>query len=346
LFLPTFISFRRYILLPAILCFSLNLALGQHRQKTHDSHPKRVIFDSDMGPDYDDVGAITLLHAFADAGRIKILATIASTRYENVAAVLNVLNTYFRRPDIPVAVPHQNGLTLRDWQHWTDTLVAKYPHRIRSNEEVPDAVTLYRKLLSASPDSSITIITVGFLTNLAGLLQSGPDQYSSLTGYDLVKKKVKKLVSMGGKFPSGSEFNINRDAAASIYTCEHWPTPVWFSGFEIGEKIKAGLPLIHNQAIRNSPVKDVFRICIPLAAEDSAGRKSWDETAVLVAVAGYAPYYTLKEGRILIATDGSNKWDESGKGQFYLVEKLPTQKVQDLINKLIQHQPGGSAGKE
>jgi hypothetical protein len=150
---------------------------------------------------------------------------------------------------------------------------------------------------------------------------------------------------MGGKFPSGSEFNINRDAAASIYTYEHWPTPVWFSGFEIGEKIKAGLPLIHNQAIRNSPVKDVFRICIPLAAEDSAGRKSWDETAVLVAVAGYAPYYTLKEGRILIAADGSNKWDESGKGQYHLVEKLPPQKVQDLINKLIQHQPGGSAGK-
>src|SRR3954447_19759770 len=86
-----------------------------------------VIFDTDMGPDYDDVGAITLLHAFADSGRAKILATIASTKYEGVAGVFSVLNTYFNRPDIPVAVPKGNAIEQRDWQHWTDTLLAKYP---------------------------------------------------------------------------------------------------------------------------------------------------------------------------------------------------------------------------
>jgi len=331
------IIFRRSLLF--LFCLSLNFAQAQGKQKDLTANAEQIIFDSDMGPDYDDAGAITLLHAFADEGRIKILATIASTRYENVAAVLNVFNTYFHRPEIPIAVPHKNGLLLRDWQHWTDTLVAKYPHHIKSNAEVPEPVNLYRKILSAAADTSISIVTVGFLTNLAGLLKSAPDQYSSLTGNELVKKKVKRLVSMGGRFPSGKEFNIDRDAAASIYTYEHWPTPVWFSGFEIGEKIKTGLPLIHNDAIRNSPVKDVFRICIPLAAEDSAGRKSWDETAVLVAATGYSPYYTLKEGRIQIAADGSNTWNDSGKGQFHLVEKWPPEKVQKLINDLIQHKP-------
>jgi hypothetical protein len=114
---------------------------------------------------------------------------------------------------------------------------------------------------------------------------------------------------------------------------------VWFSGYEIGEKIKTGIPLIHQESIRHSPVKDVFRICIPLDAEDSAGRKSWDETAVLVAATGYQPYYTLKKGRIKIAADGSNTWDESAAGQFYLVEKESPEKVQQLINGLIRHQP-------
>src|SRR3954464_4956904 len=79
-----------------------------------------VIFDTDMGPDYDDVGAITLLHSFADQGKAEILATIASTRYEGVAGVLNVLNTYFKRPDIPIAVAGNHGLLLKDFQHWTD----------------------------------------------------------------------------------------------------------------------------------------------------------------------------------------------------------------------------------
>ena len=77
------------------------------------AQPVSVIFDSDMGPDYDDVGAITLLHAFADKGEANILATIASTKYDNVAAVLNVFNTYFKRPNIPIAVPKGEALDLR-----------------------------------------------------------------------------------------------------------------------------------------------------------------------------------------------------------------------------------------
>src|SRR5688572_29379947 len=81
------------------------LSLGCLMHGFAQDKPVNVIFDTDMGPDYDDVGAITLLHAFADQGEANILATMASTKYEGVAAVLNVLNTYFKRPDLPIAVP-------------------------------------------------------------------------------------------------------------------------------------------------------------------------------------------------------------------------------------------------
>jgi inosine-uridine nucleoside N-ribohydrolase len=303
------------------------------------AQPVPIIFDSDMGPDYDDVGAITLLHAFADQGKATILATIASTRYEGVAAVLNVFNTYFKRPDIPIGVPRAEALELRDWQHWTDTIIAKYPHKIQSNQETPDAVELYRMILSAQPDNSVTIVTVGFLTNISHLLQSKPDNWSPLAGDQLIKRKVKQLVCMAGKFPAGKEFNVDRDAPASRYVFSHWEKPVLFSGFEIGQKIKCGLPLVRNNTIQHSPVKDVFRICIPMAAEDSAGRMSWDETAVLVAVMGYRPFYTLTYGAIRVAEDGSNTWDAGQGKQSYLVEDRPYTEVQQLIDKLIMHQP-------
>ena len=299
---------------------------------------KAIIFDSDMGPDYDDVGAITMLHAFADSGYINLLATIASTRYEGVAGVFNSLNTYFNRPNMPIAVP-RNGLELKDFQHWTDTLLANYPHNIKNNSEVPDATELYRKILSTQPDKSVTIVTVGFFTNLSNLLQSGPDKYSKLNGKELVQKKVKELISMAGRFPSGKEFNVERDAAASRVVFSQWPRRILLSGFEIGQKIKVGLPLINNNKIKNSPVKDVFRISIPMAKEDSAGRMSWDETAVLIAVKGYQSYYTLKEGRMIVSEDGSNTWDSEGKGHAHLVEKIPFENVRNEIQKLIQHQP-------
>jgi pyrimidine-specific ribonucleoside hydrolase len=301
--------------------------------------PLPVIFDTDMGPDYDDVGAITLLHAFADSGKAKILATIASTKYDGVAAVLNVFNTYFKKPGIPIGVPKGNALTLKDWQHWTDTLIAKYPHAIKNNDEAPDAVELYRKILSRQKDNSVTIITVGFLTNIANLLQSKPDKYSSLSGKELVKKKVKNLVSMAGKFPAGKEFNIEKDAVASKYAYERWEKPVLFSGFEIGEKIKTGLPLVNNNAIQNSPVKDVFALCLPMAKEDNYGRMSWDETAVLVAIAGYEPFYTLKHGTIQIAADGSNTWNDKGTNHYHLVEAQPSSEVEKVINEMMMHQP-------
>jgi inosine-uridine nucleoside N-ribohydrolase len=300
--------------------------------------PVNVIFDTDMATDYDDVGAITILHYFADHGKATILATIASSKHPRVAAVLSVLNTYFKKPGIPIGVPAGKASDKPDWQKWSDTLVTKYPHNITSNDQVMDAVKLYRKILAKQPDNSVTIITVGFFTNIANLLKSGADGYSPLTGQQLADKKVLKLVSMGGKYPSGSEFNINDDPASSIYVFTHWSKPVIFSGFEIGSQIHTGIPLIRNEQIINSPVKDVFRISIPQAKEDAKGRMSWDETAVFVAVNGPEPYYKLTRGKIQIAADGGNTWTTPGN-HYYLEAIRPPSEMEKVINDLIMHQP-------
>ena len=146
---------------------------------------------------------------------------------------------------------------------------------------------------------------------------------------------------MAGKFPSGFEFNVMQDAKASQNVYSNWPTFIIFSGFEIGAKIHAGLPLVLNGGIQNDPVKDVFKLSMPKAKEDAAGRMSWDETAVLVAIEGYSNWYTLHPGRIKVAADGSDSWDDKGKGQAYLVEKVNYSVVQELINDLIQNQPVG-----
>src|ERR1051326_5414620 len=100
------------------LLFLLTPALCTEAQQK--AKPVSIIFDSDMGPDYDDVGAITLLHAFADSEHARILATIASTKYEGVAAVMNVFNTYFNRPLIRVGFPKGEALALKARQQRTD----------------------------------------------------------------------------------------------------------------------------------------------------------------------------------------------------------------------------------
>lgn len=315
--------------------FCVTAARAQHQV----SRSVPIIFDSDIGPDYDDVGAIAILHVLADQGKAHILATIASNQYEGIAGILKVFNTYYHRPDIPIGVPKGKGVNQRDSKHWTDTLLANYPGGKLKNADVPDAVQVYRKILASQPDTSVTIVTVGFLTNLADLLRSGPDQYAPVDGRTLVKRKVRLLVSMAGGFPAGREYNLYNDSAASKYALSLWPTQVIFSGLEIGQQIKTGLPLIHNDAIKNSPVKDVFRIAIPQDPGDAKGRSSWDETTVLVAICGPKPYFTVRPGRIIVADDGSNRWDTQATGQYYLVPKAPSEEVAAVINRLMMEAP-------
>ncbi len=78
--------------------------------------PVPIIFDTDFGPDYDDVGAIALLHALADSGEATILATIACNKHRWAGAALNVFNTYFKRPQIPIGVPKGPAVNIPAWQ--------------------------------------------------------------------------------------------------------------------------------------------------------------------------------------------------------------------------------------
>ena len=320
-----------------LVIFIISGCVNQSGGRT-DDHVK-IIFDSDLGPDYDDVGALAFLHAMADSGKVEILATIASNKHELVAPSIEVINTYFGRPGLAIGAPKTQGINLGSNQHWADSIVSKYPHTIKSTSDVADAVDVYRRILNEQTDKSVTIVTVGFLTNLNNLLKSKADNISPLTGKDLVSKKVKKLVSMAGKFPEGREFNVLMDSVASEYVYNNWPGEIIFTGFEIGWEIRTGLRLM-NSEIKNSPVKDVFRISIPLSAEDKDGRMSWDETAVLIGVYGTEGFFGTVRGKIIVNPDGSNGWknDPNGK-QEYVIQKMPVSQMSKFIEDRMMHIP-------
>ena len=52
--------------------------------QTDKPQPVNLILDTDLGPDYDDVGAMALMHALADSGQVNILATLSSNHDERV----------------------------------------------------------------------------------------------------------------------------------------------------------------------------------------------------------------------------------------------------------------------
>jgi inosine-uridine nucleoside N-ribohydrolase len=302
--------------------------------------PVNLILDTDLGPDFDDVGAMALMHALADSGQVNILATLSSNKDERVIPGIEVINTYFHRSDIPVGAPKsEGGVSLTTWHQvkWTDELPARYPHRTKQTSDAPDAVKVYRKILSEQSDNSVVICTIGFFTNLKDLLLSPADEYSPLPGKELVEKKVKRLVSMAGHFPEGREFNIYCDTPASLVVMTQWPTEIVFSGWEIGDPILTGTRLI-KLSVENSPIKEAY--ALSLAEGDFNGRMSWDQTAVLVAIKGYEPYYDMERGTIYVNEGGGNTWtpDEGGR-HIRLIERVPARQMATLIEGYMMHQP-------
>lgn len=304
--------------------------------------PVSLILDTDLGPDYDDVGAMAVMHALADSGYVDILATLSSNHDESVVPCIEVLNTYFNRPSIPVGAPKsEGGVTMTSGYKikWTEVLPDKYPHKTKKTSDASDAVQVYRKVLSAQPDKSVVICTIGFFTNLKDLLHSEGDEYSPLSGKELVAKKVKQVVAMAGFFPKGREFNVFCDTPASKTVAEQWPTEIVFSGFEIGNVVLTGKKLVASD-ITDSPVKDAYALCF--AEGDPDGRMSWDLTAVWVAIKGYDPYYNVERGIFkVIDEEGTNTWipDENGK-DLRLIEKMPAGQMAALLENYMMHQPG------
>jgi inosine-uridine nucleoside N-ribohydrolase len=323
---------------PFLISILLGWGCSNQLQKKAEV-PVKIIFDTDLGPDYDDVGALAFLHAMADSGKAEILATVSSNKNELVAPSIEVINSYFNRPGLPVGAPKSKGANLGSSQHWADSIVAKYPHAISSTSDAADAVSVYRKILESQPDKSVTIVTVGFLTNLSNLLKSKPDETSNLSGNELVNKKVSKLVSMAGSYPEGKEFNIFIDSVSSKYVFENWPGEIIFTGFEIGKEIFTGLRLIESP-VQDSPVRDVFRISIPQSEEDRNGRMSWDETAVLIAVYGTEGFFDTRRGTIIVNTDGSNNWkDDPQEKHQYVIQKMPIPEITKFIEDRMMHIP-------
>lgn len=306
-------------------------------QEKENSLPA-VILDTDIGPDYDDVGAMAVLHALADSGQVVPLAVIASNSHELVVPAIDILNTYYGRPDLPTGAPKGDGVpNANATQGWPELIAEKYPHKIKTSGDAPDAVETYRKILSAQPDTSVTIVTVGFLTNMAALLDSPADAYSKLSGKDLITQKVKKLVSMAGRFPKGREYNVYIDSLGAEKVFTQWPTEIVFSGFEIGMKVVTGLKVVNNASL-NSPVKDVYTKAMSFSKGDSLGRMSWDQTAVLFAVKGAEPYFGLQRGHY-IPEGGNNAWRDDPNGPHaYMTFKKSPEEITEIIEKLMMHE--------
>lgn len=310
---------------------------------------KNFIFETDMQADCDDSGALAILHALADAGEAEIVAVMINSSSPYSAACVDAINTFFGRPDIPIGdlkVPYYSiGMTI---DRYPPVLAKTYPNDMLSetnnpDSKAPDATKLYRRLLSKQPDTLVTIVSVGFLSNLARLIESKPDKFSPLGGVELINKKVKRLVVMAQLFGKDG-CNVKYDIPSAQKVVKRWPTPIIWS--PLGRDIITG-PRLASECQEDHIIRKAFEIHNdnPYNKGD-LHRRSSDQVAVLYAIRGVGAFFEeVKRGSITISDDGFIDWTaEPDKQQGYIKQISPP----DMIAKVIEDmmvRPGKNRSK-
>jgi inosine-uridine nucleoside N-ribohydrolase len=309
---------------------------------------KKIILDTDLQSDCDDAGAIAALHTLADLGECEILGMGVCSSAPFVTPCLRALNTFLGRPDLPIGTLRlRPGVTLQpNSNYYTESVAKRFCSDAELNAPLEDVVSVYRRLLAAQPDGSVTMVAIGFLRNFLLLLGSRPDQHSPLPGLELVRLKVCELVSMGGRLEQDNEepeFNWNGDAHAMIARAvfQEWPTPITVTDGNLGKDVMTG------ERLRALPETNVVRAVYETWFDGIQRfehwyrgdwqRSSWDQTAVLYAVRGLGQEFGVSaDGCVQIELSGSSRWHPSPNRQHrYLKKMVSDEQLAEVIEDLM-----------
>lgn len=305
----------------------------------------KIIFDTDFGGDADDLGALAMLHNMQNAGECELLGIASWSTEQYVIPAMDAVSRFYGNFEIPMGIRSKDS-HFQEW-NYNKPIADALPNKL-TNQDVPPALDLYRKILSEQDDKSVTIVTVGPLKNIMDLIQSEPDKFSDLSGKELIEKKVKEFVIMGGHFPSGeNEWNFNGNMpGVTRFVLENITVPVVFTGYEVGVAIQTGA--VFEKLEKTHPLYLGFKHFSQNASwmKDQYKGKilnnaTYDQTAVLYAVQGGLGKYWEKvvNGFCVAKENGDNYWVEDNKfDHSYLVLKRNPEEMARLIESIMLNQ--------
>ena len=324
-----------------VLCL---LLFGTFVQQMPGQTPVRLILDTDIGNDVDDALALAMIHALENRAEVRLLAVTITKDNRYAAPFVDLINTFYGRPDIPIGVV-RNGKTPEDSPMLRIPVERRdassrpvYPHRLQSSAEASEAVTLLSRILSEQPDHSVTIAQIGFSTNLARLLK--------MTGArDLVERKVKVLCLMAGNFVKAKpEYNVYIDPQSAASLFQDWPTPMIFSGFEIGLEVTFPDQAIQKdfRYVNPHPIPEAYQIYV----HKNEDHPNWDSTAVLEAIRPDRGYFELSSsGRVSLGPKNITVFtpDPRGKCRYLILKPDQVERVREAITTLVSEPPQRSS---
>ena len=291
-------------------------------RSNYEEQDIRIIYDTDMGSSTDDLFALMMLYRYMDMKRCKLIGVVVDRMGKANADIVDVLNNYYGYPDIPIGLETQGAPDPKVWITYhnlpyarTTDAVPMFKRTVGDNGTYMEGYKLYRKLLAAQPDKSVTIASVGFVTCLARLMESGPDEYSPLSGLDLLQKKVKAIYLMGGVFGKSDQHDYNFTAAIdySLRFFRDLPRDIdiVFSPGEVGDPLYYSAETIISDMDWTDahPIKWIYEFL-----NEDKFQKMWDPLAVIQAVEGDELFNLSERGWVELTPTGETNFTPDPKG--------------------------------
>lgn len=291
----------------------------------------KILLDTDMGRDCDDVGALAVLHNIADETDTEILAVTHCASEISGAVAVKYINEWYGRHDIAVGRYCKRKFLEDDiCRKYTKPLMECY----LKNHTMPkfeSATKVMRRSLSGNED--VTIVVIGMMNNIAELLESEPDEISPLNGVELVNKHVKSMYVMGGNFfdKTFAEYNIATDVKSAQYVSENFPKPIVYCGFEIGTNIYTGKNVLNATDI--NPVSLAYHIHCGYNATEY---KSWDLVTIYCAIFKDTELFKISENFKIGFDDIGRTFFCKGGKDFYLMTAASNEKISEAIDKYLK----------
>lgn len=309
-----------YALLAAMFLFfiaGLGCIIMAGRDSSVKQEPVRVIIETDMGNDIDDALALAFAHKAMAEKKIDLLAVGCHKLTATAGRYVDIVDTWYGHPDVAVAV---SGTPVKEMSDYVD--YTSEPCGMGFTESLggkfKEPVSLYRRLLSESPDGSVCFMSLGFGTTLAQLLESGPDGISPLDGVSLVRRKVKSLSIMAGSYGENkrAEYNVINDIPSMRKVFELWPVDIFQNPFEIGKKVMFPASAIEKNLGYDSlnPVAEAYKLYKQMPYD----RPAWDILSVLW-VTEPELFTVSRPGTITVDEKGYTHYEENPEGRHYVL---------------------------
>lgn len=281
-----------------------------------------IILDADIPSSTDDLFALQMLYKYADAGKCRLLGVVVDREGTLGAEIVDIMNTYYGYSNIPIGLVRDGIESPQVWidysplpLHVTSVGERMFRRTLNDYENLPDGWILYRRILAEQPDHSVSICSVGFVTALAQLLQSEPDEYSPLNGVELVRRKVKAIYVMGGVFGKAVEpdYNFGQGVSFAQTYFQLWPKDVdmLFSPGEVGDGVEYPVEQVLADYAWDEchPIRQVYQ-----AYNCNTGQKMWDPMAVIHAVEGDTVFQLSERGNVVITPQAETIFTPSANG--------------------------------